>query len=247
MTTHGSPAHEQAAHEQAAWPRQLRLSGQAAAPDGPIDMQTMYLMHHGFRRDLDAFAAAVRATPVTDRRTWRLLAERWELFADVLHEHHTAEDAHIWPALARLGTPEDVAVLDAMEAEHGEIDPLLESCGAGFRRLARRADDDARAALAVRVCAARESLRRHLVHEEKDAIAIVQRLVTPERWAEIEQEIGRGASLGKAVRMVPWVGHGLTRDTRERVFAGIETPFRVIWRLTHRRFARREARVFRYA
>ena len=44
-----------------AWPRQLRLPGQAAAPEGPVDMQTMYLMHHAFRRDLDSFAAAVRA------------------------------------------------------------------------------------------------------------------------------------------------------------------------------------------
>ena len=52
------------------WPRQLRLPGQAAAPEGPLDMQMMYLMHHAFRRDLDAFADAVKGTPVRDRRTW---------------------------------------------------------------------------------------------------------------------------------------------------------------------------------
>jgi hemerythrin-like domain-containing protein len=229
------------------WPRQLRLPGQAAAPEGPIDMQTMYLMHHAFRRDLDAFADAVRSTPVDDRRTWKALATRWELFAEVLHKHHTAEDDHIWPALVQIGTLEDIAVLEAMEAEHEEIDPLLESCAAGFRRLAHRADEDARAALAVRVCAARESLRRHLAHEETEAIAIIQRLVSAERWVEIEEEIGKGGSLKEALRMVPWVGYGVPRETLERVFDAVPTPFKVIWALTHRGFARRENGTFKYA
>jgi hemerythrin-like domain-containing protein len=229
-----------------AWPRQLRLPGQAAAPEGPIDMQTMYLMHHAFRRDLDAFAEAVRHTPATDRRTWKALAGRWELFAEVLHKHHSVEDDFIWPALVQLGSPEDLAVLEAMEAEHGEIDPLLESCAAGFRRLAQRADEDARAALAVRVCAARESLRRHLAHEETEAIAIIQRLVDAERWVQIESQAGK-PSLKEAVRVVPWVGYGVPRETLERVFENLETPFKVMWTLTHRGFARREARTFRYA
>ena len=229
------------------WPRQLRLPGQAAAPDGPIDMQMMYLMHHAFRRDLDAFASAVRNTPATERCTWKALAARWELFAEVLHKHHSVEDDHIWPELVQLGTLEDIAVLEAMEAEHGEIDPLLESCAAGFRRLAQRPDEDARAALAVRVCAARESLRRHLAHEENEAIAILQRLLTAERWEEMKAEVEKGGSLREAVRVVPWVGHGVPRENLERVLEGIPTPFRVIWSLTHRGFERREAKTFRYA
>jgi len=234
-------------HDNAAWPRQLRLPGQAAAVDGPLDMQMMYLIHHAFRRDLDAFAEAVRRTPVDDRRTWVLLADRWELFAEVLHKHHTAEDDLIWPALTSLGSSDDVVVLEAMEAEHGEIDPLLESCAAGFRRLAQRADEDARAALAVRVCAARESLRRHLGHEETEAIAILQRLLTPGQWAEIEKEIGKDTSLGYAAKVVPWVAHCVSRETLQRVFRDVDPAFRIVWVLTRRRFARREARAFTYA
>ena len=56
-------------------------------------MRMMYVMHHAFRRDLDLFSAAVRNTPAAERGTWALLGERWELFAEVLHEHHTVEDA----------------------------------------------------------------------------------------------------------------------------------------------------------
>ena len=107
---------------------QLRLPGQAAAPEGPLDMTLMYLMHHAFRRDLDAFAGAVRNTPVDDRRTWGLLAERWDFFAEVLHKHHTAEDDLIWPALRSIGSSEDVVVLEALAAELDVIDQVLVSC-----------------------------------------------------------------------------------------------------------------------
>ena len=232
----------------ATWPRQLRLPGQAAAPEGPIDMQMMFVMHHAFRRDLDAFAAAVRGTPAGERRTWRALAERWELFAEVLHRHHTGEDEGLWPLLTRLGSAGDVATLEAMEAEHGEIDPLLESCAAGFRRLARRADEDARSALAVRVCAARESLRRHLAHEESDAIAIVQRLLSPADWARLDEEhFRKDVTPGYAARLVPWAAYGLPHEALDRVFADVGRGFWVMWLLTRGSFARREARTFRFA
>lgn len=233
-----------------AWPRQLKLPGQVAAPDGPIDMKMMYLMHHAFRRDLDLFAAAVRATPAGESETWALLADRWDLFAEALHEHHTVEDAGVWPALVSLGTAQDVATLEAMEAEHEEIDPLLEGCAAGLRRLAGHADEDARAALAVRVTAARESLRRHLAHEETDAIAIIQRLLSAEDWSRIEEEHAstKGTPLAKVARLVPWVAYGVPRSALDRVF---DEPggrgFKVIWWCTRGRFAREHARTFRHA
>ncbi len=85
------------------WPAQVLLPGQAAAPEGPVDMVMMYVMHHAFRRDLAAFAAAAPATPLEDRDAWRALADRWELFATALHHHHTGEDAGLWPLLHVAG------------------------------------------------------------------------------------------------------------------------------------------------
>jgi type IV secretory pathway VirJ component len=208
----------------------------------------MYVMHHAFRRDLDAFSSAVRWTPADATATWRLLADRWELFAQVLHEHHAGEDTALWPALLERGTAEDVATLEAMEAEHAEVDPLLESCAAGFRRLATRPDEDARAALAVRVCAARESLRRHLAHEESEAMAILQRVLTPGEWQAIDEEaFQQKVGLAHAARLVPWAAYGLPREALERVLGDVEPAFRLLHRLTRRGFARRERRTFRYA
>jgi hemerythrin-like domain-containing protein len=229
------------------WPTQLRLPGQAAAPEGPVPMHVMYVMHHAFRRDLAAFAAAASATPVTDRDTWKALADRWALFAEVLHEHHTGEDNGVWPFLMDRADAEGRATLEAMEAEHSEIDPLLEACGAGFEVLATRADDDERAALAVRLVAARESLGRHLAHEETEAIALIQELMTPEDWHRIDEEhFKKGHGIGYFAKLVPWATHGLRRDARAQAFAEAGKPFEILWWLTRRSFERRERKAFSY-
>ena len=115
---------------------QVRLPGQAAAPDGPLDLTMMLVVHRAFRRDLENFAAAAARTPVSDRAAWAALDERWQLFADGLHHHHSVEDDRLWPALdsaARAAGEDDASeVLTAMAAEHSMIDPLLEAVGEGF-------------------------------------------------------------------------------------------------------------------
>ena len=106
--------------DRATWPQQIHLPGQAAAPEGPIDLTTMFVMHFAFRRDLAAFATAAAATPVEDRRTWAALAERWALFAAILHHHHHGEDTGLWPLLAERSDEAGREVLAAMEAEHAD-------------------------------------------------------------------------------------------------------------------------------
>ncbi|MEV6489857.1 hemerythrin domain-containing protein [Actinoplanes sp. NPDC051633] len=227
---------------------QIRLPGQAAAPQGPCDLSGMFIIHHAFRRDLRTFAAAVAATPAEDTATWRALRDRWALFGSILHHHHTTEDESIWPLLMRRVDAGGRATLEAMEAEHGEIDPLLTACGEGFATLAARPDEDARRSLEIRMVAAGERLHRHLAHEETEALALVQAHVTPHEWEELEKNDAKGAySLREMTSLVPWVMHQLPDETRTRMLATAGPVLSLLWRLTHRGFARREAVAFRYA
>lgn len=197
---------------------QLRLPGQAAAPDGPIDCGLMYLMHFGFRRDLDAFVAAA-GTPAADRARWRAIRDRWAKFALVLHHHHTVEDQVLWPRLVEraraVGDDDAIGTLDAIEAEHSEIDPMLEGCSGDLDRLADTADEDARAAFAVRIVAFRERLHRHLAHEETDAMALVQRYLTVEDWKATDQAANKTASKEYLRFVLPWGRHQLPPNGRE--------------------------------
>lgn len=231
---------------------QIRFAGQAAAPPGPVDLLPMYLMHHAFRRDLRSFGAAAARTPVQDRAAWRALGQRWAAFGRTLRHHHHGEDETLWPLLlAKVDAAHDRsgrATLEAMESEHGEIDPLLESCQAGFSRLAEHADEDARAALVVRLGAAQERLGAHLDHEETDAMALVQAHLTPAEWHGLDKEFQKHYTRADQMFALPWVLSGLPAQVTPQVLGFIGLGGALLWRLLLRRpFERRERAVFRYA
>ncbi len=236
----------------ATYPEQLMLPGQAAAPDGPVDMFMMYLMHHAFRRDLRRFAAAVPLTPLDDRATWAALHERWGWFATVLHKHHSGEDAGLWPFLLERAEESERSVLLAMEAEHEKIDPQLESCERLLTELALDGGSDdrerLRAQLSVRLAETRELLDHHLRHEETEAIAILQRHTTPEDWERIEEE---HFDDGKKdfpflIYVCNWIAEDLSPAVLDGVFAKVGQAFRVVTWLGRRRFRRLEQKAFRY-
>jgi hemerythrin-like domain-containing protein len=233
-----------------AQPVQVRLPGQAAAPTGPLDLTMMFVVHRAFRRDLENFAAAAARTPVSDRAAWAALAERWQLFAESLHHHHSVEDDRLWPALeaGALATGEHDAqeLLTAMAAEHSQIDPLLEAVGEGFRRLAASADDDVRAALAVRTAAAREQLGRHLAHEETDALALAQRVLAPAEWNAVLAAFNAGLGLRELSFLVPWVLYELPRPAARRITRGKDRVLAVLNVVFRRRWLRRERIAFRH-
>lgn len=232
---------------------QLVLPGQAAAPDGPVDLTVMWTMHRGFRRDLENFARAVPMTPVGDSATWVALADRWDVFARILHGHHSAEDAGIWPVLLdRVDAADDVdgrTTLDAMTAEHAVIDPLLDECAAGFRRMAVTPGSATRDALAQHVVDARARLGEHLAHEERDAMALVQRHLTQDEWLRISVEyFEKPLTARELLGLAAWLMHELPGEALDRMRSEPKVPLLILlWRLVLRRpFQRRERRAFRH-
>jgi hypothetical protein len=229
---------------------QLTLPGQAATPDGPIDGSGMYLMHHAFRRDLKNFAAAAARTPLQARETWRALQRRWARFGEILHSHHHVEDAWLWPLLARKaeGDPAARETLQAMEAEHALIDPILRSCSALLARLAQGADAAARAELSRQLAFARDVLGAHLAHEEREAMALVQRLLTVEDWAVFEKQVSRAYGIREIPHAIAWMVHDLPAEGLARLEHEAPAVMLLLYRLFWRRgFERLEHRAFQYA
>jgi hypothetical protein len=222
---------------------QLRLPGQAAAPDGPIDLAAMYLMHRAFRRDLDAFAEVVPAVAVGDRARWGRLVRRFELFATILHKHHSGEDRGMWPLLAERGA--DPAVLASLEAQHAGIDPLLSAVRDDLRALADGTGDAAtRDRLAVGTVRLRADLEAHLVHEEVDGMPLVQQYLTPEDWDRLDREVfSKDYTPREVPAVLGWVMSGLPREFHRRL-PGANPLFLALGRFLARRFDRREARTF---
>ena len=95
------------------------------------DMTMMYATHDALRRDLDEILRVTERSS-DDPKILLGTALGWEMFKQFLRVHHTSEDDLLWPAMraALTGDCGAHALLDAMEAEHATIDPLLLSIDA---------------------------------------------------------------------------------------------------------------------
>jgi iron-sulfur cluster repair protein YtfE (RIC family)/uncharacterized protein YndB with AHSA1/START domain len=223
------------------------LPGSTNAAPGPLDLTNMHVMHHAFRRDLDAFVAAAARTPLDDREAWQALSPRWDRFATTLHHHHVIEDDAIWPAVVAAGAPSAEVVLDAMEAEHDVLDPALEACARGFARMATEPTAAAREDLADRVVALRQTLLDHLRHEETQALPLVQRWVSAQAWAASEERAKQEFGLRDVAFALPWVVQGLPPAFRAEMLSAAGPAFRLLLRLVEPGFLRRERVAFRHA
>ncbi|MCD4536131.1 hemerythrin domain-containing protein [Nocardioides sp. cx-169] len=227
------------------------LPGQAAAPEGPTDLRMMYLLHHGFRRDLACFVSAALHVPVDDSATWEALLRRWDLFAVLLHDHHEKEDAVLWPYLRDRAAQADdlpaLKLLDDMEAEHSIIDPLLEAARRSLAELVARPEETRRDELVAVLQQTATELGDHLSHEERDAIAILQKYVGGEEWADIERRKFRGGLKPSVLlNMLPWVVEGVPDSVVAPLLSEAPAPFRLMLRLGRPRFQRLQRAAFAY-
>jgi hypothetical protein len=90
-------------------------------------------------------------------------------------------------------------------------------------------------------------LTQHLAHEETAAIPLLHEHITPEEDERIEEEHFRGrAGLSLVLRTVPWALHDVPDPVRAEVWRATGRAFQVLWMLTRRRFARRDALMMRH-
>jgi hypothetical protein len=184
------------------------------------DWLVMNVLHDAFRRDLDqlmhttAGEAAVQA--------------RWQTFRSQLHFHHTAEDTEMWPPvrerLASLQNPAGLALLDEMEAEHGQIDPLL---AAVDDALAMHAGRERLRELLGRLQA---TLAGHLAHEEADMLPLISNVMSRAEVTRIGVKIARRGGLRQAAVMFPWALSEASPQVSGGVLGQLPAPARLVYR-----------------
>ncbi|GLX94789.1 hemerythrin domain-containing protein [Herbidospora sp. NBRC 101105] len=178
-----------------------------------IDMTMMYALHDALRRELDRVA---RLTETPDGLLKATVT--WELFTTYLHVHHTSEDDTLWPALRKVVPETDLALLDAMEAEHSVIDPALaavESSGPGD--------------LAENVAVLRDRLTAHLRHEEHETLPLIAATLPEEEWARFGA-LHRRRVGDDTARYLPWLLDSAADDLADRVLNSLPGPIRTAYR-----------------
>jgi hypothetical protein len=192
--------------------------GDRAVPSGQVDFTMMYAAHDAFTRDLGRLVAA------GDRPWAESTAVIWEMFVRQLHVHHAAEDTALWPPLrAAVSRTEDTATLDAMEAEHGYLEPGIAAIEA-----ARARGDWAQVATGI----ARLSggLQAHMRHEETAALPLVEKHLGASGWARFGGYIRKTQGLRAAAVYFPWLLDDAPEPTRGAVLAVLPPPVRLLYR-----------------
>ena len=188
---------------------------------GTVDFTMMYVAHDAFRRDLARLDSAGRAGRITSEDA----RATWAIFNRQLHLHHATEDTALWPRVRSAGlTDADEAVLEAMETEHEQLDPLLERIEISFTTAA---PDQA----ALRDLSA--LLGHHMAHEEMEALPMVDRVVGQPGWDAFGREI-RAAQGGirAGATYLPWVLDEAPEPARRTVLGVLPPPARALYRLS---------------
>jgi iron-sulfur cluster repair protein YtfE (RIC family) len=192
------------------------------------DMELMRILHGAFRRDLVRLGSAATRYGTQDAETHDALLLGWHGFSASLHHHHTIEDRHIWPVMRRAlaDRPDDLAVLDHMEAEHAMIDPALAALEQAF--------DDREAApglVANRIEALVDLVRSHLAHEERAAFPLMRQWITRKEWSALNRASAKELSLSQIAQLSPYILEGASPDDVRRTLTELPLPVRLVHRL----------------
>ncbi len=189
------------------------------------DLELMLILHDAFRRDVERLARAAARPGNADPAARAALLLGWHGFSRELHHHHQIEDTYIWPLMRckLASSPDDLAVLDAMEAEHTLIDPALAAVEEALAE-----PDGERGVLADRVDDLSGILRSHLTHEERDALPLIQQTVTAREWSRLNRDSMRGMDYRWISELVPWVLEGLSERRKQMALRAIPAPMRLL-------------------
>jgi hemerythrin-like domain-containing protein len=179
------------------------------------------VIHQAVRRDLARLDAALAAAPDGDvARARRLERAYANLHTELVH-HHEGEDAHVFPFLARVGTPPEL--LAAMDSEHHAMADALAATHEAMTAYAASGSAADAAAARTSVVRTVEVVDRHLAHEEEDLEPLLEPHVKTPAWKAVEKRL-RPPSTAATGRFLAWVQDGMTDDGRAYLRSTIPPP-----------------------
>jgi hemerythrin-like domain-containing protein len=179
-----------------------------SAEPGPDDWRSLPAMimmlasHDAFRRDLADF----RKFAETGRAVSPDVRRGWSDFRRLLDNHHRGEDDYLWPIARRAlgGDTRHAESLDRMQAEHSELDPLLEQVGRGWTD---PAGNVGRALEQLHV-----KLDEHLQDEEQRVLPWLCQQLTTADWKEYQKASRTSTDKTLPLIFLPWIFY--RRDDR---------------------------------
>lgn len=182
-------------------------------------------IHAAVRRDLDRFLNALERFPAGDRQRAAQLATAWQNFDDQLTRHHEGEHEIAWPALRKVGVPEEV--LAQLDAEHDTMVMVLIVVCIAMGALSNSAGAEEAAAARTAMQELQRVTVEHFEHEEKEIEPVyLEKEGTPELKA-MGREFAK-VSPAQGGTFFAWALDGATAAEASAVTGTIPKPALIV-------------------
>lgn len=149
-----------------------------------IEVREMFAIHDCLRKEISALPLRVKATADGDSRRASEVGEHVSLMLMVLDHHHTAEDVKLWPLLEER-VPDNLDLFHEMEAQHGQLHPLIETANTEVVAWMTDPSAENRAALHTTLIRLEKLLLSHLGQEEAEILPIIAETLSQEEFNAI--------------------------------------------------------------
>jgi hemerythrin-like domain-containing protein len=206
----------------------------ATAQQTEPNTHEMVVIHRTFRREFPLLAGIVPRASDGDTRRAAPIARHIEFCLDGLHNHHSAEDEYLWPALLERARPH-AELVRRMEVQHEAVARHSEQARQLTGRWQVTPVPQKGTELAATLSALSDALAEHLDEEEVSILPLVREHITVAEW----EELGRKSfeKFPPSARLVA-MGQVLEDGTPEdrALFLGkAPAPARMMWHLGGRR------------
>lgn len=190
-------------------------------------------MHAAFKREVSRLRDALDRVDLADPQARAGYARRFEFFSQTLHHHHSGEDEYLFPKVRSRAQPQEVVILDAMDAEHHALKASLKRLNDDFAGMDEHSDKgDIRAHLDEVLAV----LDGHSAHEERDGVPVIAKYITDEDMKPFHQ-FNRSNPNGAMV--LAWVCDGATQAQADSTWAMMPALVRLFVRpMSNRKYAR---------
>ncbi|WP_225627434.1 hemerythrin domain-containing protein [Streptomyces werraensis] len=149
------------------------------------DSREMVAVHDMFRREFSALPGLAENVEPGDEGHTTVVADHVDFVAGLLHAHHAAEDALLWPKLQER-TPGDVApLLSTMQTQHNRIDQQLDAVDAAMKQWRATPDEVSRDAAVRSLRDLLPTLEEHLATEEAGILSLIDEHLSAPEFAEV--------------------------------------------------------------